>query len=86
MSSSTLIRGLVLTGIVAAALTFGADRALAAYSAQIVGGTLELTGNGASDKLSLRLQSGVPTVLESTSATTAAPISPSTAACSPRST
>ena len=45
-------------------LAFGSGPAWASYTAQIVGGALQVTGNAASDKLSLRLQSGVPTVLE----------------------
>jgi Ca2+-binding RTX toxin-like protein len=47
-----------------AVLAFGSAPAWASYTAQIVGGTLQVTGNGASDKLSLRLQAGEPTVLE----------------------
>jgi Ca2+-binding RTX toxin-like protein len=47
-----------------AVLAFGSAPAWASYTAQIVGNTLQVTGNGASDKLSLRLQTGVPTVLE----------------------
>jgi Ca2+-binding RTX toxin-like protein len=41
-----------------------AGRAHAAYSAQVVNGTLRITGDGASDRLALRLQAGVPTMLE----------------------
>jgi Ca2+-binding RTX toxin-like protein len=47
-----------------AVLAFGSAPAWGSYTAQIVGGTLQVTGNGTSDKLSLRLQAGVPTVLE----------------------
>jgi len=47
-----------------AVLAFGSAPAWASYTAQIVGSTLQVTGNGASDKLSLRLQAAVPTVLE----------------------
>ena len=36
-------------------LGFAADPALASYDAHVQGGTLEITGNGASDKLALRL-------------------------------
>jgi Ca2+-binding RTX toxin-like protein len=64
MRRTALTRSLVFGGLVAAVLAFGATAARAAYSAQIVGGTLQITGNGASDKLALRLQAGVPTVLE----------------------
>ena len=45
-------------------LAFCAGPALAAYTANVQGSTLEVVGNGASDKLALRLQSGVPTMLE----------------------
>lgn len=41
-----------------------AERADAAYTAQIVNGRLVVTGNGAGDQLVLRLQAGVPTTLE----------------------
>jgi hemolysin type calcium-binding protein len=48
--------------LVAAWLGFAADPADAAYKARVDGGTLKITGDGASDKLSLRL--GAPTVLQ----------------------
>ena len=64
MWSRTLTRSLVFAASVVAVLAFGSGPAWASYTAQIVGGTLQVTGNGASDKLSLRLQFGVPTVLE----------------------
>jgi Ca2+-binding RTX toxin-like protein len=64
MIGTALTRILVLVGLVAAVLAFGAGAAPAAYTAQIVAGTLQITGNGASDKLALRLQAGVPTVLD----------------------
>jgi Ca2+-binding RTX toxin-like protein len=54
----------VCVASVSAVLAFGAGPAWASYTAQIVGGTLQVTGNGSSDKLALRLQAGVPTVLE----------------------
>src|SRR4051812_22122246 len=47
-----------------AALWFGAVSAHAAYTAQVVGSTLVLTGDGASDKLAVRLASGSPNTLE----------------------
>ena len=64
MWGKALTRSLVCAASVVAVLAFGSGPAWASYTAQIVGGTLQVTGNGASDKLSLRLQSGVPTVLE----------------------
>jgi Ca2+-binding RTX toxin-like protein len=64
MWSKALTRSLVCAASVVAVLAFGSGPAWASYTAQIVGGALQVTGNGASDKLSLRLQSGVPTVLE----------------------
>src|SRR5262245_47358819 len=64
MARTRLTRSLVLAALVAAVLTFGASAARAAYTAQIVSGTLVLTGNGASDRLALRLQAGIPTMLD----------------------
>ena len=63
MARTLVTRILVLVGLVVAALAF-ASPSPAAYTAQIVAGTLQITGNGASDKLALRLQAGVPTVLD----------------------
>jgi Ca2+-binding RTX toxin-like protein len=54
----------VVGALLLVALGVGAERAHAAYSAQVVNGTLLITGNGASDQLALRLQAGVPTTLE----------------------
>ena len=59
-----MTRSLVFAVLIVAGLAFGTAPAWASYTEQIVGGTLQVTGNGASDKLSLRLQPGVPTVLE----------------------
>jgi hypothetical protein len=59
-----MTRSLVFGVLIVAGLAFGTAPAWASYTEQIVGGTLQVTGNGASDKLSLRLQPGVPTVLE----------------------
>ena len=59
-----LARLAVVGAILLAGLGFAADRAQAAYSAQVVNGTLTITGNGASDQLALRLQAGVPTTLQ----------------------
>ncbi|MGH3012066.1 MAG: calcium-binding protein, partial [Gaiellaceae bacterium] len=59
-----LARLAVVGAILLAGLAIAADRAQAAYSAQVVNGTLTITGNGASDQLALRLQAGVPTTLQ----------------------
>jgi Ca2+-binding RTX toxin-like protein len=64
MRRTAITRGVVFAAIVAAVLAFGSTPAWASYTEQIVGTTLQITGNGASDKLSLRLQGTVPTVLE----------------------
>src|SRR6476620_2560800 len=50
--------------LLAAVLSFGTGVAQAAYSAHVRAGTLEIDGNGAGDKLSLRLQPGSPNVLQ----------------------
>jgi hypothetical protein len=63
VSGRGLARLLVVGAILLAGLAFAADRAQAAYSAQVNNGTLTLTGNGASDQLALRLQAGDPTRL-----------------------
>ncbi len=47
-----------------AMFAFGADSALAAYIPHVQGGTLQITGNGASDKLALRLAPGPPNILQ----------------------
>src|ERR1700760_4444802 len=41
-------------------LAFGATPALASYTAQVQAGTLQIAGNGASDKLWLQLDPGNP--------------------------
>ncbi len=45
-------------------LALGATPALAAYQAQVQNGTLQITGNGASDKLALRLAPGSSNILQ----------------------
>jgi Ca2+-binding RTX toxin-like protein len=45
-------------------LGFAADPALASYDAHVQNGTLQITGNGASDKLALRLEPGAPNILQ----------------------
>src|SRR4051794_26158994 len=54
----------VLTAALAVALAVAAGPASAAYKAKVVGGTLRITGDSASDKLALRLQGGSPTTLQ----------------------
>lgn len=62
--SRRLSRLLAAGAILLAGVGFAADRADAAYSAQVSNGRLTITGNGASDQLALRLQAGVPTTLQ----------------------
>ena len=45
----------VVAGALAAALALTTDQASAAYTAQVQAGTLQITGDGASDKLALQL-------------------------------
>jgi Ca2+-binding RTX toxin-like protein len=47
-----------------AMFAFGADSALAAYTAHVQNGTLQINGNRASDKLALRLAPGQPNILQ----------------------
>jgi hypothetical protein len=63
-SGRAFARLVVVGAILLAGLGFAADRADAAFSAQVNYGTLTITGNGASDRLALRLQAGVPTTLQ----------------------
>src|ERR1700761_5959560 len=57
--------GIVVVGAsVAAGFGATAGPALAAYQAQVSGGTLEITGNGASDKLALQLDPTNPGILQ----------------------
>jgi hypothetical protein len=58
---TSAVRLAVVGTLVSAAFGLASEPAQAAYSARVVAGTLELTGNGASDKLALRL--GSPTTL-----------------------
>jgi Ca2+-binding RTX toxin-like protein len=56
-----IARRTVLTwGIAAAALGLGADQAAASYSGKVENGVFKITGNGASDKLVLYLESSLP--------------------------
>ena len=54
------VTGTALAGTFA----FGAESALAAYTANVHNGTLEITGDRASDKLALRLAAGDPNTLQ----------------------
>ena len=54
------VTGAALAGTFA----FGAQSALAAYTANVHNGTLEITGDRASDKLALRLAAGNPNTLQ----------------------
>jgi Ca2+-binding RTX toxin-like protein len=53
-------RTALTVGLAAAALGVAADQAAASYSGQVVGGTFKITGNGASDKLVLIVEAGLP--------------------------
>ena len=61
-------RALALCAVTGAAVAgtfaFGAESALAAYKANVQNGTLEITGDHASDKLALRLAPGDPNTLQ----------------------
>ena len=61
-------RALQLSAVTGAALAgtfaFGAESALAAYTANVQHGTLEINGDRASDKLALRLAAGDPNTLQ----------------------
>ncbi len=59
-----LTLALTVGAFLAALLSVGTGVAHAAYTAHVRAGTLELDGNAASDKLSLRLQGGEPNVLQ----------------------
>jgi Ca2+-binding RTX toxin-like protein len=54
----------LMAALLVVMLGYGADSATAAYKAQIGSGTLKLVGDGASDKLVLRLAPGSPNTLE----------------------
>jgi len=62
--SRTIALVTLIAGLLAAMLSFGTGVAHAAYTAHVRGGTLEVEGNAANDKLSLRLQPGAPHVLQ----------------------
>jgi hypothetical protein len=49
---------------IAVMLGLAADQAMAAYAANVQGRTLHIDGNGASDKLALRLAPGAPNMLQ----------------------
>ena len=54
----------VASAAVGAMFAFGTDSALASFHAQVQNGTVQIIGNGASDKLSLRLAPGDPNTLQ----------------------
>jgi hypothetical protein len=56
--------GAVFGASVAALLGFSAAPALASYTAGVQGGTLQINGDGASDKLALRLSPTDPNTLQ----------------------
>jgi len=51
-------------GLLAVSFALGTVQALAAYTGKVQNGTLELTGDGASDKLALRLDGAAPNTLQ----------------------
>ena len=53
-------RSALAWGLAAAALGVSADQAAASYSGQVVNGTFKITGDGASDKLVLMVEAGLP--------------------------
>jgi predicted ester cyclase len=57
-------RALASSALAGAFLVLAAGPAGAAYTAHVDGGTLEIAGDSASDRLALRLQPGAPGVLE----------------------
>jgi Ca2+-binding RTX toxin-like protein len=59
-----LTGGAIAAGLIAGALALTAATADASYTTKVKGGTLTVKGNGASDKLALRLKSGDPTTLQ----------------------
>ncbi len=64
LARRALALGALAGAFLAASLGFAADDALAAYKAKVDGGTLTISGDGASDKLVLRLAPGSPNTLE----------------------
>jgi Ca2+-binding RTX toxin-like protein len=60
----TLAVGAVAGACVTAMLAFATDPALAAVTAQVQAGTLQVNGDGASDKIALRLAPGAPSTLQ----------------------
>ena len=59
-----LVAGAVGGACLAVMLSFAADPAAAAYKAQVTGGTLQIVGDGASDKLELLTAPDNPNILE----------------------
>lgn len=56
-------RALALSACITAMIGFAAGDAKAAVSARVVAGTLQIAGDGASDRIALRLQAGAPGTL-----------------------
>src|SRR5262245_44103334 len=63
-SKKMLVLGALAAGVAAAVLGPGAGPALAAYTASVQNGTLNVVGDNASDKLALRLAPGDPNTLQ----------------------
>ena len=64
MSSRRTLSALAVAGgVLVAGLTPALDQARAAYSAGVSAGTLTITGDGAADKLALRLLAAGPNTL-----------------------
>src|SRR5690348_18491631 len=63
-SKKALVLGVLAAAVAAVVLGPGAGSAFAAYTASVQNGTLNVVGDGASDKLALRLAPGDPQTLQ----------------------
>src|SRR5690348_8231929 len=63
-SKKALVLGVLAAAVAAVVLGPGAGSAFAAYTASVQNGTLNVVGDGASDKLALRLAPGDPNTLQ----------------------
>jgi Ca2+-binding RTX toxin-like protein len=63
-TKKALVLGALAAGVAAAVLGPGAGSALAAYTASVQNGTLNVVGDGAGDRLALRLAPGDPSTLQ----------------------
>jgi Ca2+-binding RTX toxin-like protein len=63
-TKKTLVLSALAAGVAAAVLGPGTGSALAAYTASVQNGTLNVVGDGAGDKLALRLAPGDPSTLQ----------------------